>query len=119
MVRTLDCHALTSLRQTEVETTLTRISRGPGGATSTSSITSGCPGPHATAAARKPYNFTPRYKQLVYRARAIRQKNKSPREVGQGGLVPRQVMAAGGDENAASAAIPADPRRTAGERLLS
>jgi hypothetical protein len=30
---------------------LTRISMAPGGATSTSSITSACPGPHATAAA--------------------------------------------------------------------
>lgn len=57
-VCTLDCHAETSLRQTEVETTLTRISMGPGGATSTCSITSGCPGPHATAAARRPSNFT-------------------------------------------------------------
>lgn len=46
----VDCHWVTSLRQMEVETTLTRISMGPGGATSTSSITSACPGPHATAA---------------------------------------------------------------------
>nr|CAB3450455.1 unnamed protein product [Digitaria exilis] len=65
VVRTLDCHAVTSLRQTEVETTLTRISVGPGGATSTSSITSGCPGPQATAAARKPSNFT-RYTSIWY-----------------------------------------------------
>ena len=51
-VRTVDCHWVTSLRQMEVETTLTRISSGPGGATSTPSIPSACPGPHATAAAR-------------------------------------------------------------------
>jgi hypothetical protein len=38
--------------QTEVKSTLTRTSRRPGGATSTSSITSGSPGAHATAAAR-------------------------------------------------------------------
>ena len=58
LVHTLDCQAVTSLRQTEVETTLTRISMGPGGATSTSSMTSGWPGPQATAAAREPSNFT-------------------------------------------------------------
>lgn len=51
-LHTLDCHWVTSLRQMEVETTLTRISMAPGGATSTCSITSACPGPHATAAAR-------------------------------------------------------------------
>jgi hypothetical protein len=34
-----------------------------------------------------------------------------------GRLVPRQVMDAGGDEDAASAAIPADPRRRAAPLL--
>ena len=42
---------LRSVWQTEVKSTFTRTSRRPGGATSTSSITSGSPGPHATAAA--------------------------------------------------------------------
>jgi hypothetical protein len=38
--------------QMEVKSSLTRTSRRPGGATSTSSIVSGSLGPHATAAAR-------------------------------------------------------------------
>lgn len=48
---TWDCQAVTSLRQSEVQTTLMRISIGWGGLISTSSIASGSPGPHATAAA--------------------------------------------------------------------
>lgn len=43
---------LRSVWQMEVKSSFTRTSRRPGGATSTSSITSGSPGPHATAAAR-------------------------------------------------------------------
>lgn len=44
---------LRSVWQMEVKSSLTRTSSRPGGATSTSSITSGSPGPHATAAARR------------------------------------------------------------------
>ena len=51
-MRTSPFQALRSVWQTDVKSTLTRTSRRPGGATSTSSIASGSPGPHATAAAR-------------------------------------------------------------------
>jgi hypothetical protein len=43
---------LRSVWQMEVKSSLTRTSSRPGGATSTSSIASGSPGHHATAAAR-------------------------------------------------------------------
>ena len=101
-VRTVDCHWVTSLRQMEVETTLTRISMAPGGATSTSSITSACPGPHATAAAR---HQTPTSHSGETGKRGHIQEQTSRAQEGTDWL-PRQVMTAGGEEDGAAVAIP-------------
>lgn len=107
-VRTVDCHWVTSLRQMEVETTLTRISSGPGGATSTSSITSACPGPHATAAAR---HQTPTSQENTH-AHARDETRRAD-------WSPRQVMTAGGEDDDAAAAIAGDlPARLLSARIL-
>lgn len=111
-VRTVDCHWVTSLRQMEVETTLTRISMGPGGATFTSSITSACPGPHATAAAR---HQTPMSQENTH----THARTHSRDETRRADWSPRQVMAAGGEEDDAAAAIAGDlPARLLSVRIL-
>jgi hypothetical protein len=66
-------------------------------ATSTCSITSGNPGPHATTAARRPSNFI-----------ADECETTSSRELRWDGFLPWQVMTARGEEDVAMTAIQTD-----------